>query len=176
MSPALQTVEGLSGVVFLGIVAVTFLGALIAVTAKRLIRSVAGLGLCFIGVAGLYYFLNSPFVALMQLLIYAGAVCITIVFAVMLAEPKGEQQVGKRNVLVGPLSFLAAAALSWGLIAMAKDTAWLPAAERMNSGTLEEVGRSLLTTYSMSFELISVVLLLAIIGSLALARSGRSRR
>ena len=62
-------------------------GALIAVLSTRLIRSVCGLAICCIGLAGMYYFLRSPFLALMEILIYIGAVCVTIVFAIMLAEP-----------------------------------------------------------------------------------------
>src|SRR5882724_7113796 len=65
----------------------TGVGALIAVLSLRLIRSVCGLAICCIGLAGLYYFLHSPFLALMEILIYVGAVCVTIVFAIMLAEP-----------------------------------------------------------------------------------------
>ena len=60
--------------------------ALIAALTTRIIRSVSGLALCCIGLAGLYYFLNSPFLALMEILIYVGAVCVTIVFGVMLSE------------------------------------------------------------------------------------------
>ena len=60
----LYSAEGLSGVIFLAMVAATVGGALVAVNAKRLVRGVAGLALSFIGLAGLYYFLNSPFVAL----------------------------------------------------------------------------------------------------------------
>ncbi len=69
------------------IVATTVAGALIAALSTRIIRSVCGLALCCLGLAGLYYFLNSPFLALMEILIYVGAVCVTIVFAIMLAEP-----------------------------------------------------------------------------------------
>ena len=66
---------------------VTAAGALLAVLSTRIIRSVTGLALCSIGLAGLYYFLNSPFLALMEILIYVGAVCVTIIFGVMLSEP-----------------------------------------------------------------------------------------
>jgi NADH-quinone oxidoreductase subunit J len=48
-------------------------------------------------------------------------------------------------------------------------------AERVNDGSIEEVGKALLSNYSMVFELISIVLLVAIVGSLVLARQGRSR-
>lgn len=176
MNPSLLSPEGLSGIIFLGLTGITIAGAVIATNVDRLMRAVAGLALCFIGVAGLYYYLNSPFVALMQILIYVGAVCITFIFAVMLAEPCEMKKIKMRNnVLVGPLSFLTGGILVWGLAALATKTPWQKSLLRLNNGSVEEIGQSLLTTYSMSFELISVVLLVAIIGALVLARAGRSR-
>src|SRR5512137_482438 len=77
----------LAGFVFAVAVAATVAGALIAVLSRRIIRSVCGLAICCFGLAGLYYFLHSPFLTLMEILIYVGAVCVTIIFAVMLAEP-----------------------------------------------------------------------------------------
>ncbi|MDH4321225.1 MAG: NADH-quinone oxidoreductase subunit J [Desulfobulbaceae bacterium] len=175
MNPPISSAEGLAGLVFLVMLAATGFGALIAVNAERTIRAVAGLALCFVGVAGIYYFLQSPFVALMELLIYVGAVCVVLVFAVMLAEPRPEQQVGKRNAIVGGLSFLSASLLTWGLVALANGAAWCKAPMRINEGSMRDLGQSLLTTYSMVFELVSVVLLVAIIGSLVLGRAGRSK-
>ena len=67
-------------------VGLTIAGALGAAFSTRIIRGVTGLMICCVGLAGLYYFLNSPFLALMEILIYVGAVCITIVFGVMLSE------------------------------------------------------------------------------------------
>jgi len=171
----LFSAEGLSSLVFIFIVMTTVLGAVIATHSERLIRAVTGLAICFIGVAGLYYYLNSPFVALMEMLIYVGAVCVTIVFAVMLADPNPKGEVGKGSIFTGPLSFALGILLFWGLSALAGKTAWVPSAGKINDGSLEEVGRSLLTNYSMAFELISIVLLLAIIGALVLARQGRTR-
>ena len=171
----LFSAEGLSSLVFIFIVMTTVLGAVIATNSARLIRAVTGLAICFIGVAGLYYYLNSPFVALMEMLIYVGAVCVTIAFAVMLADPNPECDVAKRSIFTGPLSFALGIMLFWGLSALGGKTAWIPAAGTVNDGSLEEVGRSLLTNYSMAFELISLVLLLAIIGALVLARGGRTR-
>jgi len=175
MDLTLNSADGLSGLVFLAMVAVTVSGALVAVNSKRLVRSVAGLALCFTGVAGIYYFLNSPFVAMMQMLIYVGAVCVAIAFAIMLAEPRGDEKVGKEGgmgavfgVIVGGLVFL-------GVAAVGATTKWSAATKQVNNGSLFEVGKSLLTTYSMVFELISVVLLVAIIGALVLAHSGRDK-
>ena len=175
MSPSLLTADGLSGLLFLCLVGVTFAGALVATCAQRVIRGVAGLALCFVGVAGLYYYLNSPFVALMQILIYVGAVCVTIIFAVMLAESDETKMPDKQNGLVGPLGILASGMLVFALSALALKTDWMQAASQVNKGSVADIGQSLLTTYSMSFELISVVLFVAIIGSIVLARGGRSK-
>jgi NADH-quinone oxidoreductase subunit J len=171
----LFSAEGLSSLVFIVIVVTTVLGAVIATHSERLIRAVTGLAICFIGLAGLYYYLNSPFVALMEMLIYVGAVCVTIVFAVMLADPKPEVEVGKGSIFAGPLSFALGIMLFWGLSSLAGKTPWIMTSSRINDGSLEEVGKALLTNYSMVFELVSIVLLVAIIGALVLARQGRSR-
>jgi len=174
MNPSLLSAEGLTECIFLVFIGVTIIGAIIATTSKRLMRAIAGLGLCFLGVAGIYYFLNSPFVALMQILIYVGAICVTFVFAVMLAAPEGKDSVPKNSTLAGPASLIVSGVLAWGLAAFAFKTHWQVIAPPVNNGSIAEIGKSLLTTYSMSFELISVVLLVAIIGSLVLGRTGRS--
>jgi len=171
----LFSAEGLSSLIFIVIVMTTVLGAVIATHSERLIRAVTGLAICFIGVAGLYYYLNSPFVALMEMLIYVGAVCVTIVFAVMLADPNPQGGAGKGSIFTGPLSFALGITLFWGLSALAGKTPWLLPPARINDGSLEEVGTALLSKFSMVFELISIVLLLAIIGALVLARQGRTR-
>ena len=72
---------------FAAIVALTFAGALIAVFPRNIIYNILGLIVCLTGVAGLFVYLGSPFIALMQLLIYVGAICISIIFAIMLSRP-----------------------------------------------------------------------------------------
>jgi len=175
MHPPINSAEGLAGLVFLAMILTTAAGAFIATSAVRTIRAVAGLALCFVGVAGIYYYLQSPFVALMEMLIYVGAVCVVLVFAVMLAEPNPEKQVGKRNPLAGPLSLGVGVLLAWALIALGRQTAWHAAPVRLNDGSIPQLGHALLTNYSMVFELVSIVLLVAIIGALVLGRAGRSK-
>jgi NADH-quinone oxidoreductase subunit J len=160
------------GVVFLIMVAITLIGGLIACNSERLVRSVAGLIVCFVGVAGLYYFLNSPFVAMMQILIYVGAVAVTISFAIMLAAPEEQKRVGPTGPLVGPFGFATAALLAGGFSILAIRTDW-NVMEKINDGSVKTIGIHLLTEYSMVFELISIVLLIAILGALVIARGGR---
>lgn len=171
-SPSLFSVDGLVGLVFLIMVAITLIGGLIACNSERLVRSVAGLIVCFVGVAGLYYFLNSPFVAMMQILIYVGAVAVTISFAIMLAAPEEQKRVGPSGPLVGPFGFATAALLAGGFSILAIRTDW-QVMEKINDGSVKTIGIQLLTEYSMVFELISVVLLIAILGALVIARGGR---
>lgn len=162
--------------IFAGFIAVTLFGAIMAVAARQLIRNVTGLALCFVGLAGLYYFLNSPFLALMQVLIYVGAICVTIMFAMMLAELHEEPRSFLMTVVTAVGSFLAACAFAIPLILVVRRSTWMPApAVRANTGTIEDLGRALLTRYGFAFELISIVLLLAILGALVVARSGRRK-
>ena len=172
-SPDLFSADGMAGLIFLIMIGVTLAGGFIAATAERLLRALAGIVICFTGVAGFYYFLNSPFMAMMQILIYVGAICVTISFAIMLTAPEEKQKVGPANLLSGPIGFMVAALVFGSMTALAIRTEWKPLAKTA-SGSVREIGIHLLTTYSMVFELISIVLLIAIIGAIVIARGGRT--
>lgn len=168
----------LLNLLFIVALAVTLCGALIAVLSTRIIRGVCGLALCFIGLAGVYYFLHTPFLALMQILIYVGAVCITIIFAVMLAEPDEPAQEGSTagSKMWAVLGLGVCVALGWAVAMIGVRGPWTsPTALPPNDGSLKALGRALLTTYSLPFEVISLVLLVAILGALAVAHGGRGR-
>ena len=172
--PSLFSAEGFVGLVFLLTVGLIIAGAVVATSSRRLVRCVAGLALAFTGVAGVYYFLLSPFVAMMQMLIYVGAVSILIAFAVMMADPKDHTGRGRFGALASPIGASVGAFLFVALAYLGLKTEWR-AFPRQATGDIEQVGKAFLTTYSLVFELISIVLLLAIIGALVLARRGRSR-
>lgn len=160
--------------VFVVCLATLMSGALLAVLSTRLIRSVCGLAICSLGLAGLYYFLHSPFVALMEILIYIGAVCVTIVFAIMLAEPdEPAADPIARGWLWGSLGLGVAAAVFGALGWLGTHGPW-PASSSAD-GSIKALGTALLTTYSLAFELISLALLVAILGALAIARTGRTK-
>jgi NADH-quinone oxidoreductase subunit J len=163
--------------VFAVSVLATVAGALIAVLTTRIIRSVCGLAICCFGLAGLYYFLHSPFLTLMEILIYVGAICVTIIFAVMLAEPDEAPRREKPGaaILWGGSALLVSGAVFWGIARLGLNHQWIPPATRANQGTVKDIGISLLTTYSLAFELNSLVLLVAILGALVIARYGRTK-
>ncbi len=174
-APMLFSTEGMVGVIFLLTVALVFTGAVIAVNAQRLVRAVAGLAICFTGLAGVYYFLLSPFLAMMQLLIYVGAVSILIAFGIMMATPEEKDGAGMKNrsLLAGPLAASVGALMFASLTVLALKTQW-QVFPRQGTFDIKAVGMALLTTHSLVFELISIVLLLAIIGALVLAQRGRN--
>ena len=163
--------------IFALIVATTVGGALLAVLSTRIIRSVTGLALCSVGLAGLYYFLNSPFLALMEILIYVGAVCVTIIFGVMLSEPDEPEPQEKRSreALWGGVALLVSAAIFWGVARLGLQGRWPAPAAPVGDGSVQAIGLSLLTTYSLPFELISLVLFVAILGALTIAHGGRGK-
>ena len=170
-----ESMQSLAEGIFWFFVLVTFCGAVLAVSARTLIRRVAGLALCFTGVAGLYYYLSSPFVAFMQMLVYVGALCVTITFAIMLAETSDANRPPRRHRLSLFLGAAASCAVIAVLVALSVKAPWPDTPPAQTEGTIERIGQSLLSTYSMSFELISVVLVVAMVGALALARHGRDK-
>lgn len=159
--------------IFAGFVGLTIFGAVVAALARRLVRNVCGLALSFIGLAGLYYFLHSPFLALMQVLIYVGAICVVIMFALMLAEPHEENVSPHREAVKSAAALLVAGLFAAALILLTGQASWMPPSAKLNGGTVQDLGRALLNRYGFAFELISVLLLLAILGALVVARSGR---
>lgn len=171
-APSIFSVNGVVGVVFLINIGVTLAGGVAVAFSKKVINAVAGLIVCFVGVAGLYFFLNSIFVSMMQILIYVGAVAITISFAVMLAAPEEKLESTRRGVIAGPPGIISAILLCISFSALSVGYTWQPM-ERINDGSMKSIGVELLTNYSMVFELISIVLLIAILGALVIARTRR---
>ena len=162
---------------FAGAVGITLVGAIVAAMSRRLVYSVSGLALSFAGLAGLYLFLNNPFLALMQLLIYIGAVCVVIMFAIMLADSLDEKAISPaRAAQAGVASLLVAGMLGVALILLLGKTTWMHKVAPVNTGSVQDLGHALLGRFGFAFELISVVLLLAILGAVVVARTGRGDR
>ncbi|MCD6269589.1 MAG: NADH-quinone oxidoreductase subunit J [Deltaproteobacteria bacterium] len=160
---------------YLFVVLIIF-GALVAVTSPILMKAVMGLAMAMFGIAGLYLYLNSPFLALMQILIYVGAVCIMIVFGIMVGyTPKqlAEYAIGPKNTLLAIVtSLLTLGVLSFALV----KTQWVPATGAGSGDySLAHLGETLMTRYGLAFELISVILMIAMIGAVAITWNGKRR-
>lgn len=148
-------------------------GGLVAVTFRNLVRAFVGLLASLFGVAGMYFLMNAPFVALMQILIYVCAVCILIFMAIMITE---ESRRG-RNMPPKPLSRRISAVLG-GVTMGALLTGIVlkhpvESLAKPKSVSIEELGRQLLGTYGLAFELISVALFVAMVGAIVLVHEKR---
>lgn len=150
-------------------------GCVMAVGSRSLVRALVGLIATLLGVAGMYLLLQAPFLAFMQILIYVGAVCVLIFFALMLgradaegdeAEPAAAPQALK-GVLAAliPLTFIAPL-----LVLHPLGSSLLPA-----EVSLGELGRKLMDQYAVPFELVSVVLLVSMAGAVLLVWERRDR-
>jgi len=168
----LFTPQAMASAAFLLVMVLTLLGALIAVAARNIFHNVLGLAMSLMGVAGLFLFLNSPFVALMEILIYVGAICIAICFAIMLSEPLYLPRPPRNAVkIMGALAGAGAVfAFLWLLV---RKTKWTPALERSTDWSVTTLGHYLLNQYVLIFELISLLLLVAMLGAIVIARGGR---
>jgi NADH:ubiquinone oxidoreductase subunit 6 (subunit J) len=146
-------------------------GGLAAILAKSLVRALVGLIMTLFGVAGMYFLMAAPFIALMQILIYVGAVSVLIFFAIMLTHiPDGEAGMEKsNNKSVGRILLAFITALMPALILGAIVITKCPDAVTLKPETsLAELGKFLTGPYSLAFELISVVLFVAMAGAVLL--------
>ncbi len=161
---------------FWAMVALTVAGAAIAIFPRNILYNVLGLALCMTAIAAIYVFLGSFFIALMQFLIYVGAICIAIVFAIMLSRPL-HLEVPARPAPKVAMATAASVIFFVGMFSVILKTKWTSAATSVADSSLwavENIGHALLTRYELVFEVISLVLLVAIIG--AIITAGFSRR
>ncbi len=153
--------------VFFMYVIVIAVGAGFAALSRSLVRALVGLLFSFMGVAGMYLLMQAPFLAFMQILIYAGAVSVLVFFALMLAqagkegdEARASKLKSMRAVLAGLASL---AALSPALLVRPVVSSDIP-----KELPVIELGKRLMTDFTLPFELISVILLVAMAGGVFL--------
>ena len=150
------------------------LGAVLAVALRNIFHNILGFALALVGVAGLFLTLGSDFLAVVLILVYVGALAIAMVYAVMLSYPldtKPQPRSAFKVLGAAALAALVAAAL-FAVVLGAHFAR--PAGARETSA--EWVGRRLLGDYVLAFELISVLLVVAMIGAVMVARKARMPR
>jgi NADH-quinone oxidoreductase subunit J len=148
-------------------------GGFVAVTSANLVRALIGLIVTFFGVSGLYLLLNTPFLALMQILIYVGAICVLVFFAIMLSR-SGEEAAAiplKRRLYGLLAALLPAVGLALIIVRHPEISKDLPV-----EVPLAALGVGLLDQYSLSFELISMVLLIAMTGAVLLTWERKTKK
>jgi len=135
--------------------------------ARNLLHAVLFLILSFVGIAGVYITLSADFVAVVQVLIYAGAIAVLMIFAVMLTPRSARDNAG--NMLQGP-SLALAGLLVAGITFVVLETDWREASRGPFDATAAEIGEALVSPFVLPFEIASVLLVVAMIGAIVLVR------
>ncbi|MEI8389466.1 MAG: NADH-quinone oxidoreductase subunit J [bacterium] len=168
---------------------VLVIAALGVVFLPRIVYSAVAMILAFISVAGIFVLLNADFVAISQIIIYAVGITIVMIFAIMLTGRISEK---KLWIAFAPRTLFAFAtsgaffvtilfAITDGFKSLARESnifsATLPSIETIdtlqNEGTTGIIGKALFTKYVLPFEILSLLLLAAIIGAVVLAKKDR---
>jgi NADH-quinone oxidoreductase subunit J len=155
--------------VFIFLSIITLGSALAVVTSKNLFHSALFLILSFVGVAGLYILLEAGFLAAVQILVYVGAISILIIFAIMLTRRLMAKDLVQRNAqwgISGLVALLLFAVLGFVLLRVN----WPAVEATVPRESISILGQELMSTYALPFEVASVLLLVALVGSIIIAR------
>jgi NADH-quinone oxidoreductase subunit J/NAD(P)H-quinone oxidoreductase subunit 6 len=155
-------------VLLLGLGAVAVGSALLVVTTAHLVRAGLYLVICLGAVAGLYLVLTAELVAWVQVLIYVGAVVVLLLFAVMLTRAP----IGASDDLDRPglPALLVGGGAGLGLSALLVDAYRWVAVDLPDAGTAERLGSEIFRSWVLPFEVVSVLLLAALVGAIVTSR------
>lgn len=157
-------------VVFYLFAFITVVSAFIVVFSRNIIYAAFSLLFTFFGVAGLYVLLNADFLAVTQILIYVGGILVLLLFGVMLTSNVINVDIKTETIQTVPalvLVAIVAGSLSGLFYSTWKDVS---APETSVVTTTPALGKMLMTSYLLPFEIASVVLLVALIGATFIAR------
>jgi len=160
-----------SQVVFIILGLVALAGAAGVVLSRNLFHAALLLVLSFVGVAGLYILLDAELLAMIQLLVYVGAISILIIFAVMLSRNMMSPDFKARNRDWG-LGIIVALGLFAVLAIILVRVQWPVAASTLPKDLIGQLGQALVSPaqFALPFEVASVLLLVALVGAVIIAR------
>jgi NADH-quinone oxidoreductase subunit J len=159
--------------------AIAVLGGLLVIAQKNPIYSVLAIIVSFFGLSGLYVLLEAPFVAVVQIIIYAGAIMVLFLFVVMLLNVPREDasEWDRAHPYYRPWATRIGSVLA---VAMIVQLVWAlsrtpglrtgVAADRPAVSSVAELGRVLFTDYMFAFEVTSILIIIAMVGAVVLAR------
>jgi len=159
----------MESVIFAILAGVTLGSALMVVTSRNLLHSALWLIVSFFGIAGVFILLQAEFLAVVQVLIYIGAIAMLIIFAIMLTRRITDPQQPRFNSQWGLVGGFAAL-LFVGLAAVALRVAWPVTAGEVPADAIAQLGVDFVGIYAVPFEIASVLLVVAMIGAIIIAR------
>ena len=159
---------GVEALVFYGLAALVVAGAAGVAFSRNILHAAFLLLLTLSGTAGLYFYLGADFVGVAQILIYVGGILVLLLFAVLLTNRIGDAHLSNRSA--GAAAVIPVAALVAAFLVSAIGTAAWPHAEAVAAPTTARLGDAFLREDLLPFELVSLVLLMALVGAMVIAR------
>jgi NADH-quinone oxidoreductase subunit J len=157
-------------VIFYLFAIITIISAGVVVFSKNIIYSAFALLFTLSGVAGIYVMLNADFIAITQLLLYVGGILVLLIFGVMLTTNMTNVELTTQTLKALPAAFVAAV-ISALLVSTVLTTRWRQIEPvKVETTTINQIGELILTKYLLPFEIVSIVLLVAMMGAAFLAR------
>jgi NADH-quinone oxidoreductase subunit J len=163
---------GMTQILFWSLSALALFGAIMVVASKSPVHSILYLIVVFFAISGHYILLNAQFLAIVNIIVYAGAIMVLFLFVVMLmnlnaeSEPKKHRMLQFAGLISGGCLFLV-------LISAISETSQASNLVQMgggNSGLIKELGKALFTNYVLPFEISSVLFLSAMIGAVVIGK------
>ena len=166
-----MTLEVILFILFAGVAAVS---SVLMITRSNIVIAALFLILNLGAIAGLYLLLNAQFLAVIQVIVYAGAIMVLFLFVIMLLKPEHEKSVTKVKgikVFAFAIALLVFVQLAYLIFSSSASQNVSPNIQAsINAGTIETIGRELFTNYVLPFEAAGFLLLAATIGALILAK------
>ncbi len=147
---------------------ITLLSALLAVTVRNIFHAALGLVFALLGVAGTYFVMHAEFLGAIQILLYVGAIVTLVIFAVMMTSKMGDTSIPTSNRQKIPVA-IGIAILIGFLVRVMTHTAW-PVKDNLTTVDAVAIGKAFMGNYVLPFEIISIVLVVALIGAIVIAR------
>ena len=159
-------------IAFIVLTGLALTSALVVVFHRNQVVSALALVGNLVAIAGFYMLLNAQFLALLQVIVYAGAIMVLVLFVIMLLnvaeEARSHDSSPIQRWLSPVLAGVFAAAMGMALWNSGDGQPFPPASEGF--GTVSELGKALFTTYFYAFEVISLLLVVAMVGAVLLAK------
>lgn len=148
---------------------VTILSAYFVVTLRNIVYSAFSLFFTLFGVAGLYALLGADFIAVVQLIVYVGGILILIIFGVMLTNKITNVEIKTGVVQVLPAT-IGVGLFGGFLLAVLLNANWINLEVKDSPPTTAQLGQLLMNEWVLIFELLGIILLIALLGAASIAR------
>ncbi len=161
-----------STVIFYILAAVIIGGGMLAVTERKIFRSAVYLLFSLVGIAGLYFYLNYEFLGAVQIVVYVGGIVVLIIFSIFLTVESGSDMKNP-NFIRALFSVLAAVFATSLVLWILKAHTFVASTTEALEPSTRNIGRQMLSTgehgYILPFEVVSILLLAAMIGCIVIA-------